>query len=405
MTCSPPRRILLADCDCFFVQVAQLEDPDGVGRLDRVIVGGSPENRGVVTSASYGARARGVRSAMPTAHALRLCPDAALVPVPREACARRSREVRAVLERWAPAVEAASIDEFYLDLAGTERLYAGAPLERTARCIQRDVLRETGIRISLGGGTQRTIAKMAVRLAKPFGVCVVPAGDEAGWMLRWRLAELPSVGPVLAAALDRRGIRTVAEARALDRGMLEGWLGAGRGGWLWERVRGIDTSPVEPRSPAKSLGHERTFPRDLLGDAPIGTELLRLAGEVGAGLRARGLRARTVTVRVRDADLRDRQHGRTLPAGIESDGAIYAEAAALLAALRAERRTGVRLLGISTSRLESAAGPEQQTLFATDEPESERERDLSRLVDRVRARWGEGALLPGRLAPATPPKR
>src|SRR5690625_1347030 len=122
------RRILLVDCDAFYVQVARLEDPEGAGRADLLIVGGSPEGRGVVSSASYEARRYGVRSAMPTAHALRLCPDALVVPVPRAACTARSAEVRAVLERVAPVVEAASIDEFYLDLTGTEAIYPGQSL-------------------------------------------------------------------------------------------------------------------------------------------------------------------------------------------------------------------------------------------------------------------------------------
>lgn len=399
----PPRRILLADCDCFFVQVAQLEDPEGVGRLERVIVGGRPEARGVVTSASYAARACGVRSAMPTAHALRLCPDAAVVPVHREACGRRSAEVRRALQRWAPTVEAASIDEFYLDLGGTERLYGEEALERTAERIRDATLRETGIRISLGGGTQRTIAKLATRLAKPNGVYVVPAGAEAEWMLRWRVADLPSVGPALAATLERRGIGTVAEARALDRSTLERWLGSARGGWLWERVRGIDTAPVRERKPARSFGHERTFARDLRDEDRVRTELLRLATEVGAGLRARGVRARTLTVRVRDADLRDRQRARTLADGIESDRAIYAEASALLEALRADRWTGVRLLGVTASRLVPAEGREQPGLFDAA-GENERDRSLSRAVDRLRERFGDTALLPGRIVGgSTPP--
>ncbi|MDQ3556845.1 MAG: DNA polymerase IV [Gemmatimonadota bacterium] len=392
----PSRRILLADCDCFFVQVAQLEDPRGLGCLERVIVGGRAEGRGVVTSASYGARAFGVRSAMPTAHALRLCPDATVVPVPREACSRRSREVRGALERWAPVVEAASIDEFFLDLSGTERLYAGEALAQTAARIQEAVREETGIRISLGGGSQRTVAKLATRLAKPNGVHVVPAGEEAEWMLRWQVADLPSAGPAFVQALERRGIRTVAEARALDRRTLELWLGARRGGWLWERVRGIDPTPVEVRAAAQSLGHERTFATDLHGDDEVRAELLRLVVEVGAGLRDRGRRARTVTVRLRDADRRDRQHSRTLPEGVESDRAIGDAARELLDRLRAERRTGVRLLGVALSRFGPAGGAEQPGLFAAG-GESERDQSLSRALDRVRARWGKEALLPARI--------
>jgi DNA polymerase-4 len=136
----PPRRILLIDADAFFVAVARLVDPEGAGRAPLLIVGGSPEGRGVVCSASYETRAFGVRSAMPTAHALRLCPRALLVPVPRRACVEKSRAIRRVLERFAPVVQAASIDEWYLDLGGTEALYQHEPLEATARRV-RDAVR------------------------------------------------------------------------------------------------------------------------------------------------------------------------------------------------------------------------------------------------------------------------
>src|SRR5688572_4855056 len=166
---SSPRRILLVDCDMFFVQVARLTDPDGVGREPLLLVGGSPTGRGVITSASYEARAFGVRSGMPAAQALRLCPEAVIVPVPRSECARKSRAIHDTLQRLAPVVRAASIDEFYLDLSGTERLFA-EELSESARRIRETVLADTEISVSVGGGTGRTVAKLAVRRAKPAGV-------------------------------------------------------------------------------------------------------------------------------------------------------------------------------------------------------------------------------------------
>ena len=162
-----PRRILLVDCDMFYVQVARLEDPEGAGRQDLLIVGGSPTGRGVVTSASYACRAFGVRSAMPTAEALRLCPDATVVGVDRRAVTGRSAEVREALKDLSPVVQAASVDEFYLDLTGTERLFHEEPLETTANRIREDVLHRTGIGVSIGGGTNRLIAKMAAGPPSP----------------------------------------------------------------------------------------------------------------------------------------------------------------------------------------------------------------------------------------------
>ncbi|MGH7443730.1 MAG: DNA polymerase Y family protein, partial [Longimicrobiales bacterium] len=158
---SPPRRILLVDCDQFFVQCARLADPDGAGRESLLLVGGTSAQRGVVTSASYETRRFGVRSGMPTARALKLCPQATVVPVPRALCGEKSRAVRTVLERFAPLVEPASIDEAYMDLAGTERLYHDEPLANTARRIQAAVLHESEIVVSIGGGTSKLIAKLA----------------------------------------------------------------------------------------------------------------------------------------------------------------------------------------------------------------------------------------------------
>ena len=167
VTIEKHRRILLADADAFFVAVARLVDPEGAGREPLLIVGGTRESRGVVCSASYETRKYGVRSAMPISRALRLCPKAVCVPVPRKACSAKHKEIRAVLERHAPAVEGASIDEWYLDLGGTEALYRNESLADTAMRIRRDVIREAGLSVSFGGGTSKLIAKLAVEHAKP----------------------------------------------------------------------------------------------------------------------------------------------------------------------------------------------------------------------------------------------
>jgi DNA polymerase-4 len=391
-----PRRILHVDCDMFFVQVAQLEDPEGVGRERLLMVGGRPEGRGVVTSASYEVRAFGVHAGMPTARALRLCPRAVLVPVPRAACGRRSREVRAVLERFTPVVEAASIDEFYLDLTGTERLYADEPLETTAARVQRAVWEEAGIRVSVGGATQRMLAKLATGLAKPNGVHVVPAGSEAEFVRGFRLAELPGVGPVLAEKLERRGLRTVRDSLSLDRASLCQWLGEARGAWLHDRIRGIDPTPVTARSETKSVSHERTFAVDVLDLPTLEGHLLRLVVELAAELRRKDLRARTVRVYLRDRDFRDRQHGYTVEEAVESDRAIHRLALPLLRELWRERAVGVRLLGVGVSTLVSRDRPEQMRLLDTaPPPETERDRRLARAADALRARFGSSAVVPG----------
>lgn len=410
MTASP-RRILLADADAFFVAVARMADPEGAGRAEHLIVGGSAASRGVVCSASYGARKFGVRSGMPISRAVRLCPQAMCVPVPR-ACSAKSREIGAVLTRWAPVVAPASIDEWYLDLSGTEQLY-GDSLAAIAHRMRDAVIAATGLTVSFGGGTNRLVAKLAVELAKPKpdtgadGVHVVPPGEEAAFLGRFALGDIPGIGPKGAARLARMGLATVPDLLAFDRELLARTFGERETRWLVERAQGIDVSPVRVRDEAKQMSREDTFPADLHEEAALERELLRLAHRVAADLRADGLRARTVTVKIRDGDFVTRQAGRTLVEAIESDRAVAQVSRALLARLRRARRVGVRLLGVTLSGFEGEAAPtgaDQLALFdlpavadATATVETPRDRALSRAVDTLRARFGERAVMPGTL--------
>lgn len=396
----PERRILLVDCDAFYVQVARLLDPEGAGRARLLIVGGSASGRGVVTSASYETRAFGVRSAMPTAQALRLCPDATVVPVPRRACVDKSREVRSVLKDLSPVVQAASIDEFYLDLTGTERLFAGETLEATARRFREEVLRVTQVSVSIGGATRRVIAKLAAGAAKPAGVRVIAAGAELDFLRTLSLADLPGVGPALVEGLKRRGLVRVEDALGVQREWLQTWFGRRRGTWLYHRIRGDDDSEVDPTDGRKSISSERTFFRDLVTDEELERKALQLASSVASTLRSKGLRARTVTVKLRDSDFTTRQHSRTVPGGLESDRAVYEVSRELLRELRARRRAPARLLGIGLSGLLNAVEPEQLPLFEESASgpgrETDRDRRVSRAVDRLRERFGEEAVRQGR---------
>lgn len=392
------RRILLVDCDSFYVQVARLEDPEGAGKEDLLIVGGSPEGRGVVTSASYPVREFGVRSGMPTSQAMGLCPDAVVVPVSRRACVARSREVGELLRRLAPVVQAASIDEFYLDLSGTERLFRGESLEDTARRIRTEVLETTRISVSIGGGTRKLIAKLAAGRAKPGGVRIVEPGTEGDFMRTLKLRDLPGVGPSLARALERRRLVRIEDILPVEEAWLTRWFGEGRGRWLWERARGIDSSRVRPGEPRKSVSSERTFASDLEEDGALEKELLRLTLSTGKALRRQGYRGRTVTVKVRDADFQTRQAGHTLSHPVESDTAIFALAKNLLRELRKRRRTGVRLLGVGVSSLEEGPAALQTDLFPDGSPEeSDRHKTLSHIVDELRERFGRDAVVPGRI--------
>jgi DNA polymerase IV len=395
------RRILLADADAFYVAVARLVDPEGAGRARLLIVGGSAKGRGVVTSASYEARAYGVRSAMPTARASRLCPGAMVVPVPWQACAEKSREIGAVLRRFTPVVEQASSDESYLDLTGTERLYGGESLADTGRRIRDAVLAETSLSVSIGGGTSKLVAKLAASVAKPrpggggaSGVVVVPPGGEAEFMLQFALADIPHVGPKFQERLARLGLRSVRDAVQHDRATLIGWLGEREGVWLYERVRGIDHAPVEANRETKSVSRDETFPSDLDDDAALSAKLLALADRASSDVREAGLVARTVTVKLRDADFTTRQASRTLPNPVRSDRAVYVVARDLLSRLRAKRRVPARLIGVALSQLAPVGEGSQLSLLEPPaEPlETERDRNIARIIDTVREKFGPDAL-------------
>jgi DNA polymerase-4 len=380
-----------------------LADPEGAGASDLVIVGGRADSRGVVTSASYAARKFGVHAGMPMATAVRLCPNAVFVPVPGEMVNRKHHEVRAVLDDFSPVVEAASVDEFYLDLTGTEMLYRGESLEQTALRIQGEVMDRTGISISIGGATGRTLAKMAASVNKPFGVHVVPPGGEAAFMQRFELSDIPGVGPALADALRRRGATAVRDLAGIDLPTLTSWLGDSRAEWLYHLARGEDVGRVSPRGPQKSVSHERTFAKDVRDPEELETRLMMLAVDTGASLRAEGLRARTVTVRIRYADFTDKSASRTAPDPIESDRAIFAIARDLLRTLLERRSGGVRLLGVGVSKL---VGDQEDELVLFDDPpggpETERDRILAEASDRLAGRFGKGALVPARIAKRAP---
>jgi DNA polymerase-4 len=394
------RRILLADADAFYVAVARLIDPEGAGKAALLIVGGSRESRGVVCSASYETRKFGVRSAMPTAQALKLCPQAMCVPVPRGACSRKSAEIRRVLQRFTPVVEGASIDEWYLDMGGTEQLYGHEPLERTAHRMRDAVRAEAGLSISIGGGTNKLVAKMAVEVAKPkpdnnaTGVHIVAPGDEATFLKRFLLAEIPMVGPKFVTRLERAGLRTVTDVLEHPLSELIRWCGDREGQWLYDRVRGIDSGAVEGHGEQKSMSREETFSADISDDATLERELFALVARAASDLRAELLSARTIRVKIKDADFTIRQAGRTLPEAVVSDRVIYGVARELLHSLRTRRRTAARLIGVALSGLATNPEPPQLALFAdaTASLETERDRTVARTVDSVRRKFGEDAI-------------
>jgi len=392
------RRILLADADAFYVAVARAVDPDGAGKATLLIVGGSRESRGVVCSASYETRKFGVRSAMPIARALRLCPDATCVPVPFKECIRKSAEIRKALQQYTPAVEGASIDEWYLDLSGTEGIYHHEPLLATARRIREGIRAATGLTLSIGGGTNKLIAKMAVDRAKPSrggeGILIIEPGSEQDFLRSSSLADIPLVGPKFQARLAARGLVTVADALRYDRESLGQWMSKREEQWLWNRIHGSDEADVVHRTMNRGISRDETFGKDLSHDTDIERELLRLVTRAAADMRGDGLTARTVAVRLRDWDFKTRSAQRTLPEPVVSDRVILRVAHDLLASLRKARRVPARLVGVRLSGLAPAERLSQLPLETSD-VETERDRGLTRAIDRVREKFGRKSILPG----------
>lgn len=403
---SPPQpRILLADADAFFVAVARLVDPEGAGKAPLLIVGGSRESRGVVCSASYETRKFGVRSAMPISRALRLCPDAMCVPVPGKACGEMSRRIRKVLEKYAPVVESASIDEWYMDLSGTEGVYHHEPLADTAMRIRQAVEAETGLTVSIGGGVNKLVAKLAVERAKPktgaTGVHIVASGDEAEFLKTFSLAEIPMVGPKFQERLAKLGMVHVTDVLKHDLPTLAMYLGEREAEWLWDRVHGVGSTEFDVHGEAKSISRDETFPQDLRDDRDLERELLALVTRAAHDLRGDGMTARTITVKLRDMDFRTRSAQKTLPEAVVSDRVIMKVAKELLTKLRVARRVPARLIGVQLSSLAQDPKADQLPLFATPKgplSETDKDRTLARAVDLVREKFGTKGIIPASLS-------
>ena len=374
------RDILHVDVDAFFASVEQVLDPRLLGKP--VIVGGNPNDRSVVASASYPARAFGVRSAMPIAQARRLCPDAVFLPGNFQAYCEFSERVRKLLLRFAPLVEAASMDDFYLDFTGCRPLH-GRPLQAAER-MKCAVRAETGLTVTVAVALNKLLAKVASDLAKPDGLIEVRRGCEAAFLRPLPVGRLPGVGPSTEATLRKLNLVTIGQVAEIPPESLERMFGAW-GAALGERARGRDDSPViaEADRP-KSIGRESTFSRDTSDRAEVRAMLYSLTERAARQLREEGLLARCVTVRVRYADFQTVTAARTLPTLTDQDKVFYETALGQVERLLA-RRMQVRLIGVTLSALASLH-ERQGDLFA--ETEFQRRRRFYRGLDRLRDRFG-----------------
>lgn len=380
----PAATILHVDLDAFFAAVEQRDHPELRGRP--VVVGGDPRGRGVVSAASYEARAFGVRSAMPLRTAIALCPDAAFLPVRGSRYAEASREVMAILRRFTPVVEQVSIDEAFLDVEGTEALH-GSP-ERVAVGIRATIRAELGLAASVGVASSRLVAKVASDLRKPDGLVVVAAGTEAAFLDPLPIGRLWGVGAKTRAVLTDHGVRTIGDLARLPPDVLRRRLGE-HGATLADRARGIDPTPVGVEADAKSVSHEHTLEQDTRDPEVIERALLALSEGVASRLRAGGLRASTIAIKVRDSDFVT--HTRQLTLRDPTDQTDEIHRAALALARPHVRGIRVRLLGVAASGLTERA---QLALF---DDEEDRRRRAATATDEVRRRFGSRALVRARL--------
>ncbi|MBC7260640.1 MAG: DNA polymerase IV, partial [Chloroflexi bacterium] len=271
------RSVIHVDLDAFFASVEELLDPSIAGLP--IIVGGDPAKRGVVASASYAARAYGVRSAMPMAQALRLCPQAIVRHGHREAYASYSRRVMAILAEYTPLLEQVSIDEAFLDVTGCEQLFG--PPEEIARCIQQRIRSELGLPASLGVASNKLVAKVASTLAKPRGLLVVPPGEEAAFLAPLAVEYLWGVGKVTAERLHSLGVQTIGQLAALPDQQMRAIFGSAAAE-MHRRALGIDDSPVGIEARRKSVSQEHTFPRDVADIRTLQRYLLEMSEELAA---------------------------------------------------------------------------------------------------------------------------
>jgi DNA polymerase IV len=380
------RWIFHVDLDAFFASVEELLNPELAGLC--VIVGGRPETRGVVAAASYAARTFGVHSAMPMAQAIRLCPHAVIVPPRHRVYSQHSRQVMALLHEYTPLVEQISIDEAFLDVTGCQ-LHWGEPLEMAAG-IQQRIKEELRLSASIGIAGNKLVAKIASDFRKPYGLTLVPHGQEAAFLAPLAVERLWGVGKVTTQALKAQGIHTIGDLVRLSADELEGRFGK-HGKSLWHRARGLDNRAVETQEEIKSISHEETFGSDVADIDTLQAELLRLSERVGERLRKQNWQARTVSIKLRYSDFTTMTRQITLEEPTDIDSEIYT------LALELWRRTWirgrpVRLLGVGTHNL--AHGSRQLTLFDVDREDGRREklRRLAGAVDTIRDRYGSRSL-------------
>jgi len=375
------RTILHLDLDAFFASVEQRDDPALRGQP--VLVGGSGP-RGVIAAASYEARRFGCRSAMPTAMARRLCPEAIVVKPRFEAYSAASEAVFDIMERVTPLIEPLSIDEAFLDVTGSRRLLGDGPT--IARRLRHEIRSATGLAASVGVAGNKFLAKLASDFSKPDGLLVVDDAWKRDVLPGLGIGRLWGVGPVLEEALRQRGVGTFRDLADAEPATLARLVGSDAAR-LQRLARGEDQRPVVVDRAAKSIGQERTVAEDLVDRDEVKALLLREVEAIARRLRRAGLRARTLTLKIRFGDYRTISRSTTWESPTDRTDLLWQRASGLFDQWAAAAFQPVRLIGASISQL--AAGPAQPGLFTHEE--EGRRRALDAVADRIAERFGRGA--------------
>ncbi len=374
------------DCDAFYASVEKRDDPSLAGKP--VIIGGG--KRGVVSTACYVARVRGVRSAMPMFQALKLCPDAVVIKPRMEAYAAASREIRAMMDELTPSIEPLSLDEAFLDLTGTARLHGHPPAVMLARLIKR-MRDELGLTGSIGLSHNKFLAKIASDLDKPHGFAVIGKAQTADFLADKPVRMIWGVGQATQAQLEKAGIRTFTDLLRWDIKDLHARFGT-MGDRLWHLARGEDKRRVSAHQPMKSISNEMTFSEDTADADLLDGHLWRMAEKVADRAKAKGLAGRVVTLKLKTAQFRTITRRHALRDATQMHDRIYREGRALFDAVQGSGP--YRLIGMGISDLCSA---DQADLAPDllDEGAAARSR-AERATDEIRARFGPQAILKGR---------
>lgn len=377
--------ILHVDMDAFYASVAELDHPEYKGKA--LVVGAGA--RGVVLSANYEARKFGIRAAMPVGRAKRMAPHAIFIAPEHHRYSEISERVMAIFHSYTPLVEPISLDEAFLDVTGSQKLF-GTGREIAAK-IREQVEKEEGITCSVGLAQSKFIAKLASQHCKPNGMLEIKADRILEFLHPLPVRAIWGVGPKTAESLERLGLHTVSDIAHTPRATLIRALGESTGASLYELAWGRDYRDVIPDEPEKSIGNEETFSEDLDNPEEILREFLRMTEKATARLRERSLFAKTISIKIKFADFSSLTRSKTVPIAIDNTHDTYEVVKALYLALRNDGAR-IRLVGVSLSQLQEGA-PVQLELGARER--GWREADTA--IDRAQARFGRGSVRPGRL--------